>query len=163
MIAMSYDIKSDSVTFETFGSYHLENLSNYLFPDKIVNLHRKRLYAVYGHQSDTLYFDKEIDRPICRWTHFLDIVAQKMNGNLHFKSLTFKEGSNWKWSDFFEKRDKLIEARVRKGRLDFYLNFESRLFNLKSYAKSPMCYVAPLPKPIPIKDQILFLPLDQSC
>lgn len=116
VIAKSFDQGKNKFFFRVFKSVHQENLSKILFPEKKVDLNGKTLYAVYADAPDENDRGKGIQTPNCKWTHYLEIIAKKLNLTVNYFKIPDNE------SDISDIRN-WIAKLIYKKRLDFYLRY----------------------------------------
>lgn len=131
-----------------------ENISNFLFSDKLTNLHKYPLNIVWTTVFDALQSDRKklIDNNL----FFVQILAEKMNATLNFIEIikNQKPGENF----FLAEEAELKEV----DEFDLYLRTQPRYGDIKLYHHEEYCFIVLLPPKYSIVEMILILPFDKS-
>lgn len=154
VIVKRFDMSTNICSYESFDEF--ENLTE-IFPDKAKDLNGSPIFAVYVQGPDAFTSN---DQTFCRWTYFLDIIAEKLNSTIIYKEIPLNESS---WEAYRETREIWMKKLLSKKKLDFYLNYPNHKWDLQSYNHHSWCFLAPLPKKHSIVELILFMPLDKMC
>lgn len=135
----------------------VENISDLLFPDKAQHLYGLPINVVYFNFFDAFVVDGKVYN---KWTYFVEIVAQKLNGTLNFREIILNKETVEKYSESLENQtNELIES----DKLDFFINGVYTNSRLHSYNYQEYCFMVPLPPKYSIFELVLILPLDKSC
>lgn len=160
VIAKNYDKSQYLTNLKAFESFQHENLSQLLFPEKTQNLNGNLLHIAFMDFADSyqyVSFGKLVIN--CKWTFFLEIVAEQLNGTLNFTEIPKNRTS---WEAYDNTLDKWIKDLTQARKLDFYLNHHSKL-DLDSYNSLDWCFVLTVPPTYSIAELVLILPLDMLC
>lgn len=151
-----YGIKKLEI-IKTFKSSHHKNLSKILYPEKMKNLEKFPLYVAYSvHGFTHVTLDGKL---INIWTHFAEIVAEKLNATLTYVKIEVDKTSR---GNLIVSEKKNFVKLSQERRLDFFVNanFKSEL---ECYHTIDQCFLVPIPPEYSIYELILVLPLDKSC
>lgn len=147
----------NSTIISSFKNYRIKNISELLFPDKAQNLNRRSIYAAFYNFADAFVFNGKVFN---KWTYFLEILAEKLNGTLNYEEITFNKESveKYRHSILLE-----LERLLNVNKFDFFINNHFRKSTLNSYSYEEFCFIVPFPPKYSIFELVLILPLDISC
>lgn len=133
--------------------YNIANVD--LFPEIPNNISLNIAFALEGEIIKT-----ENGKIICKYTHFVDIIAQKLNASINYIHIA-KDTKTQK--EYAERLNGEIELRLNELDLSIipgHVLFFNGVVNM--YETRHFCLIAPLPPSIAIFDQILFRPFDEK-
>lgn len=147
----------NSTTYEIFKSTNHKNLSKIFFPNKVDNLHKFPTYAVFVDSYNVHAYNGAV---MCKWTYFLEIIADKLNTTINHKEIKIDPNSDIGTTKRYIRS--LVNYLIKNGTFDFYLNGFLGEGDLESYNYDEMCFLVPLPPIYSIWTLVLILPLDKS-
>lgn len=157
VITRNFDKTKNLTILKTFEEAQVENLSELLFPDKAQNLNGLPIDVVFYNFNDAFMLNGKIYN---KWTYFMEIVAQKLNGTLQYQEVIPDKESVEKY------RNSLIQQLIefsKNDKFDFFPNAFFDTSTLISYNYESFCFMVPLPPKYSIFELVLILPLDKSC
>ncbi len=146
--------------FRTFNDSKHENLSQIFFPDKTKNLEGFPLKVVFGAAEELFQFQYKANP----WINHVKIIAESLKMKLTMKKLPVN--LNWKKYEYYLfDVYKAYKSLISADQMDIHMNAFSKpnYSHLNCYREVEGCFWIPLPPEHAFYEQVLFLPLDQSC